>query len=467
MKKPIILFLFLLSLSFIRAEISLPSFFSSDMVLQQQSTIKIWGKAEPNKNVTAITSWNLKKYKATADNDGKWSMSITTGKAGGPYSIILSDGKAVTLSNILLGEVWLCSGQSNMEMPMRGFNGQPVEGGNLDILKSTNSKLRLFRVERKAELEQQTDVTGRWEEAMPVSVRNFSATAYYFGRLLQETLNVPVGLISSSWGGSTIEAWMDAEMLKEFPTATIPTSKENIKYQHQAPTMLYNGMIYPLIGYGIKGVIWYQGESNKDNYQDYAGMFKSMTDGWRKVWGLEDQNFPFYFCQIAPFEYNGGKNSAFLREAQTIAAKEDNTGIAILMDTGEKECIHPANKRAAGERLALNAITKTYNITGIEGESPEYKDININGNTVTVNFAKAPNGLYIKGGESQNFTLAGEDKIFYPAKAKFVRNKLEVTSESVPNPVAVRYAFENFVIGDLFGMGDLPVSSFRSDDWDD
>jgi sialate O-acetylesterase len=351
-----------------------------------------------------------------------------------------------------------------MEMPMKGNQGQPIEGGNMDILKSENSKIRLFRVTRKATLDAQTDVTGRWEEAMPVSVRDFSATAYYFGRLLQETLKVPVGLISSSWGGSSIEAWMNEEMLAAFPQAKIPQTAENIKNPNQTPTMLYQGMIHPLVGYTIKGVIWYQGESNRDRYESYAAMFKSMTDGWRAQW-KQEQPIPFYFCQIAPYGYNGGVNSAFLREAQQKAAKEPHTGMAVLMDTGEENCIHPAKKKEAGERMALLAITKTYNITGIESESPEYKNIEIKDNQVTVNFDKAPLGLYAKNNESNLFMLAGEDKVFYPAKAKVQRNKVVVTSDSVPNPVAVRYAFENFVVGDMFGMGGLPVSSFRSDTW--
>ena len=465
MKKLSFLLLFAFGLTALRAEIKLPAFFSSDMVLQQQTTANIWGKATPNKQITLFTSWNLKRYKTTADNDGNWKFSFATTKAGGPYTIVISDGKSVTLSNIMLGEVWLCSGQSNMEMPMKGFQGQPIEGGNMDILKSENSKIRLFRVTRKATLDAQTDVAGRWEEAMPVSVRDFSATAYYFGRLLQETLKVPVGLIASSWGGSAIEAWMNEEMLAAFPQAKIPQTAENIKNPHQTPTMLYQGMIHPLVGYAIKGVIWYQGESNRNRYESYAAMFKSMTDGWRAQW-KQEQPIPFYFCQIAPYGgYNGGANSALLREAQLNAAKEPHTGMAVLMDTGEENCIHPAKKKEAGERLALLAITKTYNITGIESESPEYKNIEIKDNQVTVNFDKASMGLYAQGGESKLFMLAGEDKVFHPAQAKVQRNKVVVTSDSVPNPVAVRYAFENFVVGDLFGMGGLPVSSFRSDNW--
>ena len=457
------LLLFGITLS-ISAEIKLPAFFASEMVLQQQTTAKIWGKAEPNKKVTLFTSWNLKRYSTTSDQNGNWTLHFTTTKAGGPYTIIISDGKVLTLNNILLGEVWLCSGQSNMEMPMKGFPGQPNEGSNMDILRSANSQIRLFTVKRNAELEAQTDVTGRWEEAMPVSVRDFSATAFYFGKLLQESLKVPVGLIHSSWGGTPIEAWMSQEMLTDFPSAIIPVTTEDFKTKPQTPTVLYQAMIHPLAGVAIKGVIWYQGESNRNRYETYAAMFKSMTDGWRKAWNQKD-TIPFYFCQIAPFGYKDGANSALVREAQANAAREPYTGMAVLMDVGEEKCIHPAKKRVAGERLALLALNKTYGNTGIACESPVFKNIEIKNEEITVNFDGAPLGLFAKNGTSQLFTVAGKDKVFYPAKAKVNRNGVIVKSNEVAEPVAVRYAFENFIVGDLFSTEGLPVSSFRSDDW--
>lgn len=465
MKRLNIVLLLSFVIVFVQAEISLPKFFASDMVLQQQTTVKIWGKADPNKRVKVFTSWNLKRYKTTADNNGDWSIAFNTGKAGGPYFITISDGKLLKLNNILLGEVWLCSGQSNMEMPMKGFMGQPIEGGNTAIMQSENDQLRLFRVARKADLEEQTDVVGRWEEALPISVRDFSATAYYFGKILQETLNVPVGLICSSWGGSIIEAWMDEDMLKAFPNAVIPTQSDAIKHPHKTPTMLYKGMLKPLAGIAVKGVIWYQGESNKDNYDEYPELFRTMTDGWRKAWGQKEM--PFYFCQIAPYKYGGGKNSAFIREAQAKTAKQPQAAMAVLMDTGEELCIHPAKKREAGERLAYLALQKSYNYQGIVAESPEYKTFEIKDNKVTILFDKAPMGIYAKGRRSQQFQIAGADKVFYPAEAVVHNNKVVVSSEQVPHPVAVRYAFDDFVVGDLFGMGDLPVSSFRTDDWDE
>lgn len=464
-QKHVLLSLIFLGLIFnLSAEIKLPAFFSSEMVLQQQTTAKIWGKAEPNKRVSLFTSWNLKRYRTTADQNGDWNLAFTTTKAGGPYTMIISDGKAVTLNNILLGEVWLCSGQSNMEMPMKGFQGQPTEGSNMDILRSANSQIRLFTVKREANVSPQTDVTGRWEEALPISVRDFSATAYYFGRLLQESLNVPVGLIASSWGGSSIEAWMTKDMLAEFPEAVIPKTKEDIKTPNQTPSVLYQAMIHPLVGMPIKGVIWYQGESNRNRYQSYAAMFKSMSEGWRKAWN-QPETIPFYFCQIAPYGYKDGANTGLIREAQANAAKEPFTGMAVLMDVGEEKCIHPAKKREAGERLALLALNKTYGNTGIACESPTFKDIEIKNGAITVNFDGAPLGLFAKNGESKLFVVAGEDQVFYPAQAVVNRNHVVVKCNEVSNPVAVRYAFENFLVGDLFSTEGLPISSFRSDNW--
>ena len=464
-QKSVLLALFLFGITLIiSAEIKLPAFFTSDMVLQQQTTAKIWGKADPNKKVTLFTSWNLKRYTTNSDQDGNWKMSFSTTKAGGPYTMIISDGKTLSLKNILLGEVWLCSGQSNMEMPVKGYNSQPNEGSNMDILRSENSQIRLFSVKRNAELTAQTDVVGRWEEAMPISVRDFSATAYYFGKLLHESLNVPVGLIHSSWGGSSIEAWMTQQMLSDFSSAKIPTTKEDIKTPNQTPTVLYQAMINPLAGVAIKGVIWYQGESNRNRYETYAAMFKSMTDGWRKAWNQETI-IPFYFCQIAPFGYKDGVNTGYIREAQANAAKEPNTGMAVLMDVGEENCIHPAKKKVAGERLALLALNKTYGNTGIACQSPVFKDIEIQNAVVTVNFDEAPIGLFAKNGESHLFTVAGKDQVFHPATARINKNRVVVKCDEVAEPVAVRYAFENFVVGDLFSTEGLPVSSFRSDDW--
>jgi len=454
------------------AEIKLPAIFSDSMVMQQNTTANIWGKATPKRLVTLIAGWDKKKYTTTSNSQGNWRIPITTPKAGGPYELSISDGKTLTLKNILMGEVWLCSGQSNMEMPMKGFKNQPVEGSNMDILKSTNPNLRLFTVKHCSTIEAQSDLAGEWFDATPESVRDFSATAYYYGRLLQETLHVPVGLVVSAWGGSNVEAWMTEDMLKAFPSVKIPKTATDIKEKNRTPTTLYQGMINPLVGLTIKGVIWYQGESNYDRANLYTDMFSTMISGWRKNWNQQD-TIPFYFCQIAPFDYSiiteKGKeviNSAYLREAQAKAELLiPATGMVVLLDAGLEKGIHPVKKQVVGERLALLALTKSYRMKGISGESPVYKGMEIQGDTVIVSFERAPMWMSARNFESKLFTLAGEDKVFHPAKAWIVRSKVYVKSESVVKPVAVRYGFENYVEGDLFSNEGFPVSSFRSDTW--
>ena len=468
-----ILFIFLFIISAAQAEIKLPAIFSDNMLLQQNAQVNIWGKADANKTVSINASWSKKTVKTKADVSGNWEVIITTPKADGKsQTITFSDGKVIMLKNILLGEVWLCSGQSNMEMPMKGFKNQPVENSNFDILNSENNNIRLFTVKRNASLVQQTDVSGQWQEATPETVKEFSATGYYFGRLLNKTLNVPVGLILSAWGGSSIEAWMSADMLKAFSQVKIPTTEEGIKDKNRAPTMLYQAMIFPLLGMTMKGFIWYQGESNYDRAASYTDMFSAMVSGWRENWEHSD-TIPFYYCQIAPYDYSlvteKGKeviNSAYLREAQMKAeAIIPSSGMAVLLDAGLKEGIHPPKKQIPGERLALLALTKTYGIQGVASESPIYKGIEIHNDTVQVSFDRAPMWITAKGGESKLFTVAGEDKVFHTAKAWIVRSKMFVKSEEVKKPVAVRYAFENYVEGDLFSTEGLPVSSFRSDNW--
>lgn len=446
-----------------RAEVILPAIFTNSMVMQQQSNANLWGKATPKSKLTITPSWNNKTYATTADATGSWKLSIETPAAGGPYSITFDDGKQLTLSDVLIGELWLCSGQSNMEMPMKGFPGQPVDNATMDVLKSTNNNIRLFTVKRTSSIDLQTDVVGSWAAASPESVREFSATAYYFGRLINHTLGVPIGLIVAAWGGSACEAWMTADMLKAFPDAKIPRTEEEIKSKNRTPTALYNGMLHPLIGITFKGVIWYQGEDNCNRYATYADMFATLISGWRGQWQQGD--FPFYYCQIAPFDYGKAVNSAYLREQQAqVEHRLTNVGMAVLLDAGLEKCIHPSTKQTAGERLALLALTKSYGIKGITSESPYYQSMEITGDTIIVSFERNPMWVTAKNFESKEFSVAGADRVFHPAKAWIVRSKIHVKSDHVPHPVAVRYGFENFVQGDVHAEG-LPISSFRSDNW--
>ena len=453
----------------ISAKVVLPKIFASGMVMQQQTDANLWGEAKADATVKIATSWNKKTVSVKAGNDGKWTAKIQTPAAGGPYSITFNDGEKTMIDNILVGELWICSGQSNMEMPMKGFKNQPVENAVEDILHSGDSKMRLFTVKRTSLFQPATDVVGEWKEASPEAVRNFSATAYYFGRELRRMLNVPVGLIVTSWGGSSCEAWMNRDWLKAFPQIELPASQETIKSKNRTATVLYNGMLHPLVGISMRGVIWYQGEENVSRSGYYADLFSRMIKGWREEW--KEGDFPFYYCQIAPYDYNiigwGQYNSAFLREQQAKAEKMNkNVGMACLMDAGLEYGIHPRKKQLAGMRLALLALDKTYGIKGITSETARYKDVEFKGDTAVITFERAGMWVYGKDGLKSNlFEVAGEDRVFHPAKAWIERSKLYVKCDEVKKPVAVRYAFKDWADGDLFCDG-LPVSSFRTDNWD-
>jgi len=448
------------------AKVTLPRMFSDGMVMQRETSANMWGTADKSSTVRIAPSWTKKVYTAKADAGGRWKTAIETPAAGGPYTITVSDGEKTVLSNILIGELWVCSGQSNMEMQMKGFKSQPVENASIDVLHSRDSQLRLFTVKRNSKFAPVDTVSGAWREAEPGSVRDFSATAYYFGRELRQALGVPVGLVVAAWGGSACEAWMTADWLRAFPDARIPARPEDIKSKNRTPTVLYNGMMHPLVGMAMRGVIWYQGEDNVNRWQTYADMLSAMIRGWRSQWGIGD--FPFYYCQIAPYDYSlidWDYNSALLREQQArVEQMVPNTAMAVLMDAGLEYGIHPRKKRQAGERLAMLALRNTYGVGGIP-EFARYKSVEFKGDTAVVSFDRSKEWVYFNyGPTSRLFEVAGADKVFRPAKAWLVGKNVYVRSDSVARPVAVRYAFKNWADGDLFCDG-LPVSSFRTDNW--
>ena len=454
------------------AKVKLPSFFSDGMVLQQQTNAKIWGWAKPAAEIKITGSWNKKSYTTIADDKGNWNIRIVTPVAGGPYSLSFSDGETLTINNILIGEVWLCSGQSNMEMPMKGFKDQPIIGSNDAIFNSTNDQLRIYTIPRAVERQtKDTSKTSFWKTSNPENISNFSATAYYFGRLMQQQLKVPVALINVSYGGSPAEAFMSAESLKAFPEITVPPLTGTEKLNNKNATTLYNGMVHPITGYTIKGCIWYQGESNYDHPDQYEKLFPAMVQLWRNEWG--QGNFPFYFAQIAPFSYNytgvtktEKLNSAYLRDAQRRSlAAIPASGMVVLMDNGEEKSIHPANKEVVGKRFAYLVLGDTYQYKGFAFQSPAFDSLLINGNVATIKFKYAPNGLTSFGKPITQFEIAGADKTFYPAQAVVSRGMIQLSTPQVATPVAVRYAFKDFIMGELFSTEGYPVSSFRTDDW--
>lgn len=470
MRKNLLLVLFSLSVSFSYSQIKLPHVFADDMILQQQAEVAIWGKGKPSAKIEVFSSWNGQKYATTVASDSTWLVKIKTDKASyNAYSITIRSGKeSKELKNILLGEVWFCGGQSNMEQPLKGNLNQPIMGSTADIASSSNPYFRCYKVKRCKSATLLDDQEGEWTIASPNTSANFTATGFYFGRLIQQILNVPVGLLHCSYGGSTVQAWMSDDALDKHPAIDRTTGDLKDKDAHLRASVLYKGMLNSIIGYGIKGCIWYQGESNLEDYKSYPGWFAEMHNDWIEKWGQGE--FPIYFCQIAPFNYKGGteNKAAIFRETQLkIAENQRNTGIAILLDAGEKDCIHPANKKAAGERLAYVAMGKSYGFDKFPYKSPSYKSMEVKDEgKILVRFSDAPVGLMLKSEELLDFELAGEDKVFHPAKAKIIKEGVEVSSDMVGSPVAVRYAFKNYIHGMLYGANELPVSSFRSDNWE-
>ncbi|MCM4174003.1 sialate O-acetylesterase [Arenibacter sp. TNZ] len=461
--KTLLLALLLCTVTASYAQIELPAFFGDHMVLQQKDNVSIWGTDKPGGKIIIKGSWGAEST-ASVNSKGQWKLKINTPSYGGPYTLNIKGSNEVTLKNVMIGEVWLCSGQSNMEMPVKGFDNQPIDDSGETILNSKNSQIRLFTVKRAASLEPLEKVEGLWAEATPATVRDFSATAYFFGKKLNTLLNVPIGLIHTSWGGSSVEAWMEKEAFSEFKNIELPKERPD-KGLHQTPTLLYNAMINPLIGYGIKGAIWYQGESNRNRAEEYSRLFPTMIKTWRKKWQRDE--FPFYFVQIAPYGYNDG-NAGFVREAQLHTMKTvENTGMAVTMDIGDCDYIHPREKKLVGDRLALWALSKDYGIDGIAFSGPVYKEIDeIKEGKIQLSFNYTDNGLSSYGQTLTGFEIAGADKVFHPAEAKINGNKsLSVWSSQVSQPVAVRYAFKNCESGSLFNTEGLPASSFRTDAW--
>jgi sialate O-acetylesterase len=450
----------------LKAEVKLPAIFGDHMVLQQQTDAAIWGTATAGKQVKVQTSWDKKSYSAQVDSKGNWKLKVKTPQAGGPFNITISDGQALTLKDVLIGEVWVCSGQSNMQMPMKGYRNQPVLGANEAIATSANNSIRLFTVEREKSLEQSEDFKGGWLSCEPENVVEFSATAYFFGEMVQEALGVPVGLICSSWGGTRIEPWISENGFGKYDWVNLPDKQKEGDFSQQTPTVLYNAMIAPMVGYGIRGGLWYQGESNRNEPAEYEKLMAGLVENWRSEWKVGE--FPFYYVQIAPFDYGkNGLNSAQLREAQLKASTAiPNIGMASLMDVGEKNNIHPADKKAAGQRLAYLALANTYGKKGIEYSGPVMKEMTVDGSLVKLTFDHANNGLTTFGKSLENFEVAGENKQYFPAHAYLTGEGVTVFSERVQKPVAVRYAFKDFVVGELFNTEGLPASSFRTDDWE-
>lgn len=456
-------FLLFLSVHTTEAKVVLPAVLSGNMVLQQNTEVKLWGTADKNKTVEVTVSWNADKHTTKADAHGKWLLKIKTPTAGGPHTLTFSDGSgSLTLNNVMTGEVWLCSGQSNMAMPMRGYPSQPILHANEMLMRADNPNLRLLKVGMNYSLTPQEDVKGEWKVSAPESAREFSAVAYQFGEMLQKQLNVPVGIIVSSVGGTRIESWMDRDILKAFPHVKIPESLEGVKTNFKEPTVLFNGMIYPLANFSIKGWLWYQGESNRSNADTYTKLFPAMVADWRKHWG--EGELPFYYTEIAPYGKAEEGTGVKMRYIQLQAMKDiPNSGMAAITDVGMADYIHPMDKTAVARRLGYWALGNTYGIKGITYRSPIYKSHKTEGNKIIVSFENFANGITSYGKEITQFEVAGSDGQFYPAKAKITKaGDIEAQSKEVTAPVSVRYAWKDWVVGEVYNTDGLPMPSFTT-----
>ena len=485
------------------ADVRLPSIISDNMVLQQGKAVPIWGWADANEAVTVTGSWGSGKWKTTADQDGKWMVKIDTGKAGGPYEMTVSGKNPITIKNILVGEVWVCSGQSNME-----FTVKQAKNSAEEIAEANNyPQLRQFLVGRKVIYTPMYNCNGKWQICSSQTAGTFTAAGYFFGRELNKQLNVPVGLINTSWGGTPAESWMSKEylendpnfqpILKKFEATSADINELKKKYREDmqkydavvpqlkaegkplpprpeepigpghpySPMGLYNGMIVPILPYGIRGAIWYQGESNAWRAYQYRTLFPAMIKNWRDAWHQGD--FPFLFVQLANYMQSEPQpvesDWAELREAQLMTLSVPNTGMAVTIDIGEPD-IHPKNKQDVGKRLALWALAKTYG-KNIVYSGPIYKSMKVDGNKAILTFDNVGSGLMAKGDSLKGFAIAGADKKFVWADAKIEGDTVVASSDKVVSPASVRYAWAINPVCNLYNKEGLPATPFRTDTW--
>lgn len=493
------------------AYVRLPNVIGSNMVLQQNIPIPVWGWAECGEHITVEFAGS--KVGTRADAKGRWMVKLPARKAGGPWNMTIQGDNKIRLTNILAGEVWICSGQSNMAMGI----GLVIDSRN-EISSANYPGIRLLKLPKQTATGPVDDVDAQWLVCSPETVSmgdwgGFSAVGYLFGRRIHKTLGVPVGIIDSSWGGTRIESWTPPAGFAQVPklhdilakindtnaaykktvTAAVRPLKQWIAEAEKAlsqdnpvplpprdadgllrrvrnpkqPAVLYNGMVHPLVPFAIRGAIWYQGESNCGDGMMYYEKMKALIGGWRQVWGQGD--FPFYYVQLAPCSYYRTSPTALpeIWEAQTAALSIPNTGMAVTYDTvDDMDDIHPKNKQQVGRRLALWALARTYGYSDIIYSGPLYKSISIEGNKVRIRFSHVGSGLTsYDGGLLGDFEIAAADRKFVKAKAEIAGDSVVVSSEAVTAPVAIRYGWHQTAQPNLINKEGLPASPFRTDNW--
>lgn len=488
------------------ADVRLPAVFSDHMVLQRDASVSVWGWADPDESIRVSIA--DQSVNAQANGDGRWQVELAAMEAGGPFALVVKGNNEVAIEDVLIGEVWLCSGQSNMAMQVQGAMNFDAERAAADL-----PKIRMFTTARQTAPEPQDDCTGTWAVCSPDAVGAFSATAYFFGRRLHESLDVPVGLINSSWGGTAVEAWTSWSAQKDLTelepihqpwldkieaydeaAAQALYERRLEKWQQTAksardegkdpprrpkapvdprvdqnrPANLFNGMIHPLIPYSIRGAIWYQGERNShgETSKLYGLQLAAMIDDWRSRWGhefaFEWVQLPGYMEEQTAAVETGGWVIVQEQMLKTLAVA--NTGMAITIDVGDAGNIHPKNKQAVGDRLARWALAKTYE-QDICPSGPLYRSAKRQDNAMAISFDFADHGLKAEGDVLRGFAIAGEDQNFVWADAQIDGDRVIVSSPDVADPAAVRYSWASNPLGNLFNGCDLPASPFRTDQW--
>ncbi|MBN1589524.1 MAG: 9-O-acetylesterase [Pirellulales bacterium] len=463
-----------LSVSAAWAEIKLPALVGSNMVLQCDMPVPVWGWAEPGETVTVRFAGQ--SVEATAGADGRWQATLAKLKTGKPAPMVIEGSKSgkVVLKNVLVGEVWLCSGQSNMDMSTAGVNNAKAE-----IAAAKYPKIRLFKVNRELADKPKDNCVGQWVPCSPKTVPGFSAVGYFFGRELQKDLNVPIGLIQSAWGGTPAESWTAMPALEAQSSLApllarwekqVKKDKRALRSPHR-PSSIFNAMIAPLVPYTIRGVIWYQGESNATRAYQYRTIFPTMIRNWREIWGQPE--LPFGFVQIAPYQYNKRKNPRNVQccpelwEAQLLTLKSlPVMGMAVTTDIGNINNIHPKNKQDVGKRLGLWARATVYGKKDLVYSGPIYRSMKIDGDTIRLTFDHVGGGLSTSDDKPlSHFTIAGKDQQFHPAQAKIDGDTIVVSSDQVKQPVAVRFGWHETAEPNLVNKEGLPASPFRTDSW--
>ena len=465
-----------------QAKVRLPHIICDNMVLQQQTDARLWGWAKPGQTVKVSTSWSTEVVTAKTGKDGKWLVKVKTPKASyDPLTITFDDGEPLTIQNVLSGEVWVCAGQSNMEMPVKGFGMCPVDGYNHHVVDAIQSKgVRSVKIPSIMRMTPQEDAQCEWRVCSPETVPEFSATGYFFARLVSRTLDIPVGIIEANKGGSRVESWLTKENLEKYtqePTDTMGIVNFKKEWDYHRALVWGNGTFNPILNYTVKGILFYQGCSNVGDPGDqYSQRLKLLVEQWRSQFGLGE--IPFYFVQIAPYESGdpNGDWNARLQEQQWKASQIiPNSSLVCTNDLVypyETTQIHPAQKQPVGERLAFTALNRDYGIKTIQYKSSSYKDMTIKGDSVLIHtqdnyWCDAPFE------DMQGFEVAGEDRVFHPAKARhfwqpggdYWDEAILIQSDKVKKPVAVRYCFKNWQIGNVKNGGNLPLIPFRTDNW--